>query len=317
LAALCLFVVSPASAQSDGEKEMARTLMKKGDGLLESKDFAGALKAYQGADTIMRVPVTRVAIARALVALGRLVDAKRAAEQAAQMAPKPDEPNAFAEARRAGEELEKQLASRIPTLKIEARGVEGHRAVELRVDGEAFQPDDFAQAQEMDPGTHQVVLIGDANKASASVTLKEGERRTLTLKLGEEPAAKPAAEPKVTTPKTEPKKSSSGRRTLGWVSIGVGGAGLVAAGVTGVLILQKKAKVEDDCPNKRCNSDGRDAIDSSKPLLIGNAVAWGVGVVGLGVGTYLLLTSKDGSSETALGASPTSGGLVIGVRRSY
>src|SRR5262249_1001249 len=68
--------VSPAYAEpSAADRETARSLMNEGDAKFDAKNYAQALKAYQGAHAIMGLPSTGYAVARTQAALGQLVEA--------------------------------------------------------------------------------------------------------------------------------------------------------------------------------------------------------------------------------------------------
>jgi hypothetical protein len=115
----------------------------------------------------------------------------------------------------------------------------------------------------------------------------------------------------------QPDKPGS-KSTLGFVIGGIGVAGVATAAVTGAILLSRDAEIEENCPDKRCNAEGRELIDGSQPLLVANAIAWGVGIVGLGVGTWLVLSS-DAPSEpvTAFGPRLVPGGAGVGFARSF
>jgi hypothetical protein len=99
----------------------------------------------------------------------------------------------------------------------------------------------------------------------------------------------------------------------------VGAAGIVTAGVTGALLLSRDKKIKDHCQDKHCDSEGRDLIDGNKPLVIVNYVGWGVGVAGIGVGAFLLLTgrSQEKAPQTTVSATPLPGGAALGLARSF
>ncbi len=81
----------------------------------------------------------------------------------------------------------------------------------------------------------------------------------------------------------------------------IGSVGVVATLtgiVAGVLVLDKKHTVDRQCDtDKRCTQAGVDAARSGKLLGVVTTVALATGAVGLGAGTYLLLSA--GSSRTA------------------
>jgi hypothetical protein len=92
--------------------------------------------------------------------------------------------------------------------------------------------------------------------------------------------------------------SRSGTKTLGYVVGGVGLAAALTGVVTGILVLDRKHTVDQNCnADKRCNSVGLDAARSGKTLGIATTIALSAGAVGLGAGTYLVLSASSGKSS--------------------
>lgn len=87
--------------------------------------------------------------------------------------------------------------------------------------------------------------------------------------------------------------------TLGYVIGSVGVAGLITGAVTGVLLLQKKAFVDDHCPAKRFDPQGLEATKSGETLGIVTTACLITGVVGVGAGTYLVLSAGSGVDPSA------------------
>jgi hypothetical protein len=103
---------------------------------------------------------------------------------------------------------------------------------------------------------------------------------------------------------TDTDGGATARRTWGYASAGVGGAGLLTGVITGILVLHYKSVVEQDCPasiwqgtQKLCmTTKGTDAASSGATASTINTVSWVVGLAGAGVGAYLLLTSPSSAS---------------------
>lgn len=89
---------------------------------------------------------------------------------------------------------------------------------------------------------------------------------------------------------------------LGYALGGIGVAGFVTGAVAGALVLQRKGVVDEHCDDvKRCDDEGLDAASSGKTLGVITTVGLVTGVVGVGAGTYLILSA--GSREDARAAS--------------
>jgi hypothetical protein len=290
--------------------------MIKGDGLFKENNYSAALEAYQGADSIMHVPTTGYGVAKALAALGRLVEAKKVAQEMASRPAQPDEPQVFTSARAEAAQLAKELAARTPSLQIAFRGIPNDAEVTLSIDGTSYPRSDFAQPREIDPGKHSIVATAGGAKSSSEVVLKESETRTVTLALALTSHEESAGSPKV---ESAPATTSNRGRTAAWIALGVGAAGLATAGVTGAILLSRDSKIKDNCPEKHCNSEGRDLIDGNKPLVVVNYIGWGVGLVGAGIGTYLLLTnpSQEKPPQAWFDARPVRRGGFVSFARSF
>jgi hypothetical protein len=161
-----------------------------------------------------------------------------------------------------------------------------------------------------DPGTHEVVASAPGYLTQkTTVTLAEAGRETVTLRLTldpnapkEEPA--PAVAPPLPPPllpEQQPPPPATARsnstKTIGYVLIGVGAAGVVAGGITGAVALQKKGEL--DCPDKHCSGSQKDNLDSANSLALVSTVGFAVGIPAVAVGTVLLLTSGSSQQKAA------------------
>ena len=152
-----------------------------------------------------------------------------------------------------------------------------------------------------DPGTYQVTATAEGYKpSSATVTLAEGGHQDITLLLEKDPNAVSALPPSTTgavvaTPTGDQSSPQPAKESMVpvYVAFGIGGAGLVLGGVTGVLAMSKAS----DCPNKVCPTQGD--LDSAKSMATISTIGFGVGIAGAAVGTILLLTG-GGHTETAV-----------------
>ncbi|MCA9593323.1 MAG: hypothetical protein KC776_08425 [Myxococcales bacterium] len=152
----------------------------------------------------------------------------------------------------------------------------------------------------LDPGRYEIVVETKAGKKSRAVELARGDKKELRLQI---PIAAPSAPPPAGRKHPDPaprgdRPTSSSRSTVAWVAMGIGGAGLLASAATGLAVLSKKGTIDDNCgiggDSTACNAKGKSAADDAKVLALISTVSFGVGVVGLGAGTVLLLGASDG-----------------------
>jgi hypothetical protein len=96
-------------------------------------------------------------------------------------------------------------------------------------------------------------------------------------------------------------------RTAGFISGGVGVAGLVVFAVTAGILSGQNAAVAENCDSsKRCNREGLDAANAGKSLTPLNAAGLIIGVAGVGLGATLILLSPS-PSKPAAGLHVTAG----------
>jgi hypothetical protein len=128
-----------------------------------------------------------------------------------------------------------------------------------------------------------------------------------------------AAAPETATPPPAGRRSNGSARTIGWISIAVGGEAAVFAIATSVMMLNDKSVRDSGCDaNKVCTSDGFSANSTLDALAWWNVAAYGVAAAGLGIGTVLLLTNpRDRESGAALVVSPNGTGANLAVRGAF
>jgi hypothetical protein len=116
-----------------------------------------------------------------------------------------------------------------------------------------------------------------------------------------EPAPAPAAQPVPAPAPATTANADRGAPVAPFVLYGVSGALLIAASVTGIVVMGNEKDIDDHCPNDKCSDpDTLDKLDGTKTLAVVTDVLWITGVVAAGLGTALLLTdSGSGDSEHA------------------
>jgi hypothetical protein len=330
LAVAALAAAGPSFAQappSVADKETARTLMNAGDDRYEAKDFPGALKAYQGADTIMHLPMTGIAVARAQAALGLLLEARDTALQVAHQPPQPGENAKFAEARAEAQTLADSVAARLPSLDL--RPSASPEGLIVSIDDVALPPAALVLPRKVNPGKH-VVSARAPGFADARVEITVAERATLPVPLRviagtstlppastaltTSPAGNPPPIPPVAVAPPAPARSLS---PLVYVGFGVGGASLIVGAITGGLSLARTSKLGDECPtDKTCPSNGKGPADIAAATTLANVsnVTFALGAAGVVTGIVgLVLSRGDRHPKAAAAIQPVVGPGTLGV----
>jgi hypothetical protein len=311
LIALVITSLAPALHATEPDEQTrhaARELAREGVRRIDRGDYAGGLDLLERAYELVPAPTIRLFQARALDKLGRMLQAAERYEQVRRTKLDPGAPEAFSKAV-ADAELElSALRKRIPRLVVNVVGGASAAAVEL--DGRPVPPALIGIERPMDPGDHSIVARRGARETERRITLAEGSREVVVLDLSG-PDAAPGSSPSPASKEGD----GSAQRTVGWVSLGVGIAG-VATGVTFALIASgKQSDLDAVCAGSRCPAGTEDEIDAFERARTLSLVGYGVGIVGVGLGTTLLITAPKNHHRA--GISPFVGPGAAGVRGRF
>jgi hypothetical protein len=291
--ALASSVLAPAAARADAPDAVtrgtARKLGAEGLTLYDKGRYAEALEKFRLANQLVPAPTLGVRVARCLEKLGRLVEAsevyldvtRQEVERGAPYVHRRAQADALAE--------REKLLPRIPSLEVELTGPT--QGAVVRVDEDEMPAAMIGQRRPIDPGAHVVVVARGDRTISRDVTIAEREAARVSIEL---PPLPPA-----------PARASRGggtQRVLGWVSIGVGAAGVVAGAATGIAGIAQESSLLERCGDARaCPASEADAVSTYDTTRVVSTVGFVVGAVGLAVGVPLLLTAPSG--DTRDGAS--------------
>lgn len=174
--------------------------------------------------------------------------------------------------------LGKAVEKTIPTLRLTAIDDSGHVLDDARfeLDGVALAPIEASAPVAVNPGDRRVRLFAPGHPvAEVTITVREGEKeRLVAVQFAPlDPGAKKA-------------------RVLGQIMAGVGAfatASFIAFGISGYL---DERDLERRNPRVGNRSDLA-AVDHMRQKYVAADVSLGIGLVSLGVATYLLFVTKD------------------------
>lgn len=302
IAAMCAVVIGlhPCPARAEAPDTEARAHARQ---LADEAADAYAAGKYEHAHELLGrafayVPAPTISLldARALVRLGRWLDAKSAYERSASTTLPENAPASF---RKAVNDARSELAAlepRIPTLRIVLPNLEPGDMPQISVDGQLTPLEVLAEPLRLDPKAHRVRLrLSNGKELEEHVMLSENERRTLTFRV----------------PPVNASRTTESRRRWGWISVGLGGAGLATGVITGAIAMGVHSRAEDECPARHCapGSSGADALDTFRTYRAISTVGYVAGVAGVGLGAVLLITSPR--SSTRVGIAPSFNGLRV------
>jgi hypothetical protein len=276
------------------DRETARSLMQEGRGLRDQGDVKGALKKFQSANEIMHVPTTYLEVAQTQVALGQLIAARDTIAELRKAGAQGNEPDAFKRARDKADELDAGLEVRIPSLTVVVSGGPEGVTPSLTIDGAQVPQAAATVPRKVDPGHHVVVAKAGGGEGTKEVDLGEGEQKQVEVVLssgstggggeGEETPKEQAPEGAVSD------NTSHGPTAVTWAGIGVGGAGIIVGAITGLMSMSKTSSLQNECPGKRCTSQGAvNDLNSANSLATISTVGFVVGGVGGGVALASIL----------------------------
>ncbi len=282
--AVVLLALVARVAHADDERPSARAdrLFGEAMALIEQGNYRDACPRLDESQRLDPGLGTQYNLALCEVRIGKHASAWRNLKAVATLA--------HASGKRAREEAAREklreIAPRVPHLKITVADADAT----VRVDGEVVAREGYGFLA-VDTGIHAIEAVAATKqKWSTQVTVPDNlpDGNGAAVEITVPPLLAVASRPGTREVIREP---ASGRRTAGYILGGVGIGGLAVAVTTGILVLDAKSTADERCTPRCADQTGRDAVSAGKTLLPVNAIAWGVGVVGVGAGATLLFLS--------------------------
>lgn len=289
---------------SQEQKAAVERLANEGATLFQQGDFASALKKFELAEEVVRIPTITLERGRSLERLGRWVEASTTYEAAATAEILPNASFQHAIARQDAAKALAEIAPKIPKLKITVKNA---KTAEIFVDGRSMGPLK-SDPLLVDPGKHVVEARGAGGAtATQSVDLSVGasESLELTLKVPVDPNA------------ADSSGSPSVMSILGWTGVGTGGALLIVSLGTGVSAIMAKSDLEARCPAGRCTEETWSDVDRYDALRWTAGISLFAGVAFAGAGVALVLLDPGDTSENHASIEPFIAPGFAGVRGSF
>lgn len=328
--AAALAVPSPALAQTPSPEDVAsaRALGTEGVKLADSGNCASAVSKLEAAEKLYHAPTTLERLGECQVNLGRLVAGTESLNRVVRETLPPNAPSAFITAQQRATQLLATAQPRIGKLRIHVDGAPIDK-VTVTVDGANVPSALFDAARPTDPGPHEVIASAPGYKtATASVQLAAGTESAVPLSLEPDPnAVAPPGASSGSTAQEQPlgagqsvgavpaagSGSTAPNRIPAIVAFGIGGAGVVVGSIFGIMALGTKSSLDDACPDKKmCPPSSQPDIDALSTRATLSNVGFGVGIVGIAVGTVLLVTARGGETRPAAASIRVSPWLGLG-----
>ena len=330
---VALLAPAPGTAwaeASDEDKGTARTLLVEGNDALDKKDYARALSCFERADALFHAPTILIGSARARAALGKLVGAREAYNRIVNETVPPNASPAFLKAIEDARVEVTALMPRVPSIIIDVQGADLSK-VSATIDGASIPNAALGVKRPADPGKHVVRVGGPGFETSeVSVTVAEGKTETVTVQLkageGTPPVATEApvgvggrGAPIGPPPGAEPRETGNTLRTVGWVSLGVGAAGLVVGGVTGGMAIAKHGDIvgTGNCTNGKCLPSQQSDVNTYNTLGGVSTAGFIAGGVLAATGAVLIFTAPKRPQAGTGTITPMLGLGYLGARGTF
>lgn len=299
----------PDVAHADSKKERADTLFKQGKKLMGEKRYADACDSFEESFKLDPGIGGKLNIAKCYEEWGKLGRAYTAYLAAEKMAKDEKDPRVDKI-----HELVEALDTQVPRLTIRLPK-NAPRDLKVTLDGKPITA--FGEAFVVDPGPHTIEYgVGDQKKQKI-VPMDRGSENEVTLDIPKSMIEKSTGSGSTNTAKTDggdqndkstpetPASKPVPGRTMRMGGIALGGAGVLAIGVSSVMTLSARGKYNDAldmyCMGMKdmCDPMGLDITRDARSTANTATVIFLVGTAMVGGGVALYLLAPKGSSRSA------------------
>jgi hypothetical protein len=292
------------------QREQAQSRFARGRVLFQSNEHDKALQEFRASHEIVSSPNTRLLIARCLRALDRKVEAYaefgRTAVEARELE---RSDRRYGQAASSAEKERRALESELGFVLVEIRDAGPNTT--LSVAGEQLRRAAWGEPMPASPGTTEVVVRTPGRPTvRKTLELTGGQRVQLSIDAG---YTKPVA----AQPPPPPGPPSGGsQRTWAYVAGGVGVAGLATFAVAGLMTNRTHDDLRSACVDGACAPDRQDDIDAGRRQQTIANIGLAVGLVGVGTGLVLYLSSRPSDRPSEASAAVVVSPRWIGLRGS-
>ena len=298
-----------AAAPTEADRAMAQSLFEDGRRLMANGDFASACPKLAESQTLDPSGGTLLNLAVCHEKQGRLATAWSDFKEALSVARRDNRTDRFEVA----QEHLTTLEPRVPSLTIRVASAKPDQQVLL--DGAPVRAAAWGTPIAVDPGSHRLESSAAGHVAwTGPLELAVAERKVVEvpeLAVNAGPGTTPRATDET---KTSAPAEASHSNALGWVVLGTGVVALGVGTYFGVSALSTQNKVDQECPTlQSCSPKGIDLSHDAQAAAWASNIGIGVGIVGVVVGGYLLLSAP--SSAKASNARVAPGPLRVSATR--
>lgn len=297
---LGLLALVPAQASAQPSTAIAQQRFRQGQTSYDAGRYAGALEHFRASLESSDSPNARLYVARCLRQLGRLSEAVLEYEWTVQVATeRARQLSRYAATEQAARKELAELEPRIArlTLRLETPPP----GTEVFLQGIQLTRAAFGIPLPVMPGPVSIVVQAPGHeRLERQVTLSAGEAHVEPLNLVAMPAFS-AAPPALPAP-------TRWERKAGWISAGVGAAGLATFGACSWLADKRFDSLLEQCGGGPCPSELQSSVQGGRRLQRAAHVSLGVGLLGAAAaGVFFGINASRGD----ITAVPTGRGVAV------
>lgn len=339
----CLVSVSPSPAQ---DAATAAALFDKGLAEMQAKRFDAACPALAESYRLDPQPGALFTLAECFAEGGKVASASARYDEYLDLFSRMTPGQQAGQRGRDKIALQKKqaLQPRIPTLTL-MLPKDAPAGTRVKRDGVVLNAPAIGTPLPVDPGEHVIAtIVPNGPEHEQRISIAEAEKKEFTVEIELPPAppvdsapatsasapvaASTTSPPAATTaapPTTVPASSGGSGKTWGWITTGIGIAGVGVGSVFGLMALQKKGDADSECKDLACSSDGMKAVEDGRSHALISTIGFGVGAAGLLTGIILFATSGGSTPEqksSKAGWRPVAGSMgtrdaLVGVQGTW
>lgn len=290
------------------ELDSAKSPYDEGVKAMNEKQYKVAVEKFRQSYDIVASPNSRLMLGRALVKVNRPLEAYKEFEGTVALATElaVRQPKYKKTADAAKKELD--------DVRVELAFITVIPGTEVSIDGRKLSDTDWNKPIPVNPGKLTVeIMATDGRVRKKRMRMEPGVNRVLTADLTPSSAtvtraedAEPAKEQE--SPREEASSSSAPGSGLSRKTVGYAAAGVGAAGVVGFIGFQVVGNAIFGDPKEHCNGTQCSAAAVDNGSIKGRYQGFSyasltLGVLGLGVGAYLIFTDQPNSSTESANAT--------------
>jgi tetratricopeptide (TPR) repeat protein len=318
-AAFAVLAASPAHAQKAVavDTAAAEALFTQGRSLMADKKFDAACAKFAASQRLDPAPGTLLNLAGCYEAAGKTASAwaaYREAESAASRSQRTDW-------ERTARERAEALAPRLSMLTVIVPAASRPPGLAVERGGQPVAPEVFGEPVPVDPGliTLSASAPGMRPWSMRVDVAAEAGRAVVTVPAFEEENALAPNAPAGVAP-DEPREGSGSRTSWTVLALGVGGAGLAAGTIFGLLAKSTyDTAIDADCRGRTttCNAAGVDHVSDARTQAALSTAFFVGGALAVATGAVLWAATPARASRASVVVAPSAAGAAIYARGTF